>query len=321
MINIGVIGAGMAGITCANYLFSKGFKVTVYEKSRGLGGRMATKRINSELSIDHGVQYINVNTPAFKKYLDQCISNGYAEHWAPSGMDAQYLNQNKIFVGVPGMSSLLKMNSKELNIKFSLKVENIKKIKEKWIVSFEDSELREQFDLLVFAIPPIQVNQIIQGEDVLLKELSTVEIDPCWSLILITRNKLNCNDYNKFYSNNIASIVYNSSKPKRNKLSNSYIIHSSPDWTNKNLLLERNEIELKIINILENQLNQKIEIEYIKAHRWLYAQTKVPLGKSFLKNKDSTLYIGGDWCLGANVQAAFNSGLEIAEFINLKFDK
>ena len=64
-------------------------------------------------------------------------------------MDAQYLNQNNIFVGVPGMSSLLKMNSKELNIKFSLKVENIKKIKEKWIVSFEDSELREQFDLPV----------------------------------------------------------------------------------------------------------------------------------------------------------------------------
>ena len=52
MINIGVIGAGMAGITCANYLFSKGFEVTVYEKSRGLGGRMATKRINSDLSID-----------------------------------------------------------------------------------------------------------------------------------------------------------------------------------------------------------------------------------------------------------------------------
>ena len=72
---------------------------------------------------------------------------------------------------------------------------------------------------------------------------------------------------------------------------------------------------------LQNQLNQKIEIEYIKAHRWLYAQTKVPLGKSFLKNKDSTLYIGGDWCLGANVQAAFDSGLKIAEFINLKFDK
>ena len=321
MINIGIIGAGMAGVTCANYLFSKGFKVTVYEKSRGLGGRMATKRINSELSVDHGVQYVNANTPTFKKYLDECISNGYAENWAPSGMDAQYLNQNNIFVGIPGMNSLLKMNSKELNIKFSFKVDSIKKLNKKWLVSFEDSELKEQFDLLVFAIPPIQVCQIIQGEEALLQELSIVEIDPCWSLILITRNKLSCNDYNKFHSNSIASIVYNSSKPKRNKLSNSYIIHSSPNWTKQNLSLEKQEAELKIVNLLEEQLNQKIEIEFLKAHRWLFAQTKAPLGKSFLKNKDNNLFIGGDWCLGANVEAAFNSGLKIAEFIKLKFDK
>ena len=321
MINIGIIGAGMAGITCANYLFSKGFEVTVYEKSRGLGGRMATKRINSELSVDHGVQYVNANTPAFKKYLDECISNGYAEHWSPTGMDAQYLNQNNIFVGVPGMNGLLKMNSKKLNIKFSFKVDSIKKLNKKWLVSFEDSELKEQFDLLVFAIPPIQVCQIIQGEEALLQELSIVEIDPCWSLILITRNKLSCNDYNKFHSNSIASIVYNSSKPKRNKLSNSYIIHSSPNWTKQNLSLEKQEAELKIVNLLEEQLNQKIEIEFLKAHRWLFAQTKAPLGKSFLKNKDNNLFIGGDWCLGANVEAAFNSGLKIAEFINLKFDK
>ena len=58
MINIGVIGAGMAGITCANYLFSKGFEVTVYEKSRGLGGRMATKRINSD-----SVSYTHLTLP------------------------------------------------------------------------------------------------------------------------------------------------------------------------------------------------------------------------------------------------------------------
>ena len=79
---------------------------------------------------------------------------------------------------------------------------------------------------------------------------------------MITRNKLRCDDYNKFYSNNIASIVYNSSKPNRNKLSNSYIIHSSPNWTKQNLSLEKQEAELKIVNLLEEQLNQKIEIEF-----------------------------------------------------------
>jgi len=44
---------------------------------------------------------------------------------------------------------------------------------------------------------------------------------------------------------------------------------------------------------LEDQLNEKIEIEYLKAHRWLFAQTKVLIGKSFLNIKDDTLSFGG----------------------------
>ena len=67
---------------------------------------------------------------------------------------------------------------------------------------------------------------------------------------------------------------------------------------------------------MEDQLNEKIEIEYLKAHRWLFAQTKVLIGKLFLNIKDDTLSFGGDWCLGVYVEAAFNSGLKIVEFIN-----
>ena len=49
------------------------------------------------------------------------------------------------------------------------------------------------------------------------------------------------------------------------------------------------------------------------AHRWRYAKTTVPLGQSFLRDDDGTLYLGGDWCLGARVEAAWSSGAAIAE--------
>ncbi len=61
---------------------------------------------------------------------------------------------------------------------------------------------------------------------------------------------------------------------------------------------------------MEDQLNEKIEIEYLKAHRWLFAQKKVLIGKSFLNIKDDTL------SFGVYVEAVFNSGLKIVEFIN-----
>ena len=315
MKNIAIVGAGMCGITCANYLFSKGFEVTVFEKSRGLGGRMATRRINNDLSVDHGAQYITTNTSAFKKYLDLCVYEGFAEHWSPIGMDANYLKQNEIFVGTPGMSNLLKLHAQNLNIKFSSRVETITRIDKKWLVSLENFESKQLFDIVIFAIPSYQVKEIIPQEKVLVEELSAVVIDPCWSLILVTQKKLECSDYNRFDDSNFASVVYNGSKPKRNKEVNSYIVHTRPEWTKKNLFLEPYDIELKICNALSSKLKEHFDIKYMKAHRWLYAQTKKPLGKSFLSSKDNSLFIGGDWCLGANAESAFISGLEIAKFI------
>ena len=63
-----VIGAGIAGITCARTLVQAGHSVTVFEKSPNLGGRMATR---STLfgSFDHGVQYFTVRDPRFAQAL------------------------------------------------------------------------------------------------------------------------------------------------------------------------------------------------------------------------------------------------------------
>jgi predicted NAD/FAD-dependent oxidoreductase len=52
---------------------------------------------------------------------------------------------------------------------------------------------------------------------------------------------------------------------------------------------------------------------YAAAHRWRYARTVAPLGEPFLRNDDGTLHVGGDWCVGARVEAAWASGTAIAD--------
>jgi predicted NAD/FAD-dependent oxidoreductase len=55
--NIAIVGAGMAAITCARTLVQAGHRVTVFEKSRGVGGRMSAR--NSPYgTFDHGAQYV-----------------------------------------------------------------------------------------------------------------------------------------------------------------------------------------------------------------------------------------------------------------------
>ena len=64
---IAVIGAGISGIYVAKEL-SKFAQVTVFEKSRGFGGRMST-RTRDDFEFDHGAQYFTVKSNEFNDFL------------------------------------------------------------------------------------------------------------------------------------------------------------------------------------------------------------------------------------------------------------
>ena len=51
-----VIGAGIAGLSCATVLQQAGLKVSLFDKSHGPAGRMSTRR-GDGWQCDHGAQY------------------------------------------------------------------------------------------------------------------------------------------------------------------------------------------------------------------------------------------------------------------------
>ena len=62
-MRIGIVGAGMAGLACAEELTRLGHAVLLFDKGRGPGGRMSTRRIQTsagEAYFDHGAQYFTV---------------------------------------------------------------------------------------------------------------------------------------------------------------------------------------------------------------------------------------------------------------------
>ncbi|MCG8348087.1 MAG: FAD-dependent oxidoreductase, partial [Chloroflexales bacterium] len=54
---IAIVGAGMSGLAAARLLAQNGLRCTIYEKSRGVGGRAATRRVD-DCIFDHGAQYV-----------------------------------------------------------------------------------------------------------------------------------------------------------------------------------------------------------------------------------------------------------------------
>ena len=73
MKNIAVIGAGITGITLAN-LLQKKVNLTVFEKSRGVGGRMATRRAEP-YQFNHGAQYFKIENKEFRDFLYPLMKN------------------------------------------------------------------------------------------------------------------------------------------------------------------------------------------------------------------------------------------------------
>ena len=69
MWDVAVIGAGLSGIICARRLVSEGYSVCILDKSRGVGGRMATRRVNEQTRVDHGLRYWQPSQQACKRSL------------------------------------------------------------------------------------------------------------------------------------------------------------------------------------------------------------------------------------------------------------
>ncbi len=78
--DIVVIGAGIAGLCAASELAKTGRRVLVLEKSRGAGGRMATRRVGGAV-CDHGAQFFTIRGRAFGGIVAAAHAAGMATTW------------------------------------------------------------------------------------------------------------------------------------------------------------------------------------------------------------------------------------------------
>ncbi|MFN3688971.1 NAD(P)-binding protein [Salinarimonas sp.] len=96
--SVAIVGAGLSGIVAARDLAAVGFRVRVFEKSRGVGGRMATRRGDAG-AFDHGAQYMRATGADFAREVAALEAQGVLARWQIEG---------GVYVGMPGMSAPVK---------------------------------------------------------------------------------------------------------------------------------------------------------------------------------------------------------------------
>lgn len=310
----------MAGLSCARMLHDGGLKVQVFEKSRGLGGRIATRRVDG-LQFDHGAQYITARSPRLSTYLASTREEGAAAIWSPRSGNSENLDWNNgddWAVGLPGMSGLVRPLAAGLDIAHGVQIQSLERAAPGWTLIDQTSNRFGPFDAVVVTAPAPQTIALLTPRDPSFEALSEVTIAPCWAGLFAFETSTNCAfDALRKAEGAIAWIARDSSKPGRGNQPETWVIHASANWSRQNLEHDKHEIAKRLLDEFKDVsgLADLPTPVLADAHRWRYALVETPLGQPFIQSADMGLFAAGDWCLAPRVEAAYESGAATADAI------
>ena len=295
-----IIGSGMAGLACARRLADAGHAAIVVDKGRGIGGRVATRREGS-MQFDHGAQFVNARDAGFAAALANL-----------SVADWQDGTGRTHSVGVSGMSAIPKALGAGLDIRQKVLVTRLHHDGDGWVLDLENGSLRAS--RVVVTVPAPQVAGLLGADHPLVAQLSPVRLAPCLTLMAAVASPPPFITL-KNPDDALSWIALDSSKPDRPQgLGALWVAQASEGFSVAHLEKTPEDITDLMVPLLCARLGVTPDrVTHAAAHRWRYARVTQALGQPFLRSGDGTLYLGGDWCIGPRVEAAWTSGTAIAD--------
>jgi hypothetical protein len=323
----------MAGLTCAEALAERGAKVVLFDKGRAPGGRMSTRRVQTELGeagFDHGAQYFTVRDLAFRARVDRWHAGGQAAPWPAAGPDA--------WVGMPGMNAPVKQMAAAQAVRWSRQVERLERDGDGWRIG------EEPFDAVLLAIPAEQAGPLLRPwHEVFAAVAANTLSAPCWTVMAAFAERLPIaadvlragGPVNGPVEEPIGWAARNSAKPGRSG-PESWVIQAEPGWSQRHLEHAAPDVVAPLLDAFARRAGITLPAALTAtAHRWRYARSgnagssasgnagsnaSGNAGSSASGNAgsgalwDAALGLGvcGDWLLGPRVEAAFLSGLRLA---------
>ncbi len=316
--SVGIVGGGMAGLACAAQLEKRGIASTVFDKGRGPGGRMATRRANigdREIRFDHGAQFFTARDPDFIAECEHWQSEGVIAPWPAAGPGA--------WVGTPGMNAPLRHMAETLDVRWGERVETISHLDGQWRVTVGNQT--HGFDQLVVAVPAEQAAVLLaDAAPGIARQAASVMSQPCWTVMAFFDGPLDIMDDILSVENApIPWAARNGAKPGREG-AESWVIQGSPKYSREILEQTPEEIcPMMLAQFFDQAGIAPVEPVHSAAHRWRFARVPVAsgpatgqdLGDGAIWDHASGLGVAGDWLLGPRVESAFLSGRSLAEMI------
>lgn len=307
-----IIGAGISGLALAKKLTAQNHKVLVLEKSRSVGGRLATRR-DADASYDHGAQFYKIQ------------KNDVSEHdqlWNKAGVSEVWFSESDtLFKSSPkGMTALAKTLAQNLEIAFNEKLTHFvlpsaqanseihltcesgqSYLAKKIILS---APLPQSLDLLKASKMgyPAELNEIQYAKAL----VGLFEIDAADSFDL---------KYIQNVNESIFSISNQMSKNVSSKLA--VTVTMQPAWSDKYF----EEAEEKTLKILEEQFLHFVHQQYAKIQvtkgqlkKWRFSHPIKTLSEAYLQLPEAPdVYLIGDAFGGGSIRGALRSAESLSK--------
>ncbi|MEG4028987.1 MULTISPECIES: FAD-dependent oxidoreductase [unclassified Microcoleus] len=341
MFDVAVIGAGMAGLSCAQRLRQSGYSVAVVEKSRGAGGRVATRRVQGTRA-DHGARYLEPQGDAGQGLIEGLVDRHILTLWTDTVWEFRQGKLSAIprccYVAPAGMNAIGKYLAQDLEIWFGRRVQAISTTdNQMWHLSLEvtDSNLEISQELIakavVMAIPAPQALMFLNYEIGLksdfIDQLRSVEYDPCITVMAgysatkqqyLSNLNLPWKSVSFPDNSDLAWVGLDSSKRLESQQP-VFVVHSSANFAERHL----ESVDLPTVGqeLLDRTSEYLIpwlkKPEWLQVHRWRYAFCRNPLPVSCLAAEGTLpLVCAGDLCGEGQIEGALRSGLAAAIWVN-----
>ena len=312
-----ILGAGISGSVCANVLAQEGFSTTIVEKGRGVGGRMATRRMEGA-RIDHGAQFMTVRHPQMQTFLSGWLSDQVVCPWYERVPDRKDVPVGERFRGMDGMTSPVKNLVCSSRIETDFFVEKVQR-DQKWVVTERMGQGRVlKAEHLVVTFPVPQVLELFHRsafslDPETMSRLEKVTYTRCLALLGLLaepsglKHPGTCthpvSEVDWVSDNQIKGI---SEKP-------AFTLHASADYSERFWDAPDEERCPFLIGIAEQILSSKV-MQWT-SHRWGFAKPIKTFGANHFHSPAQALALAGDGFGGERIENAFLSGVEAARAI------
>jgi renalase len=293
--SVAVVGAGMAGAVCAQVLRHAGHRVQVFDKARGPGGRLATRRLEwlqedgspARARVDHGALAFTAHTAGFQQWVMQAEANGLVAPWSPPLADHSLPLEHKgpLYVATPEMTALCKHLLEGVDSHWTMAINRLTRVDDGWHLEAGDQVHPDRFDAVVLAIPPAQAAALLNDHrDDWARYASLVPMQPCWTLMGVAPVDATSPENNWALARPelgpLAWVIRNDRRPGRTADPGvaHWVVHARAGWSRLHLEQEPDWVKHQLSTALEVYLGHAVPWAHAVVHRWRYALP--PMGRT-----------------------------------------